>query len=76
MLSRSRRDGEGRLLGRSALLQPFKNEAYLRRNAVPVHAVSETDRLLARPEEYAATALAVSADACWRELVVRRGDGT
>ena len=67
VLSRSRRDGDGRLLGRSALLQPFINEAYLRRNAVPVHAMSETDRLLARPEEYAATALAVSADACWRD---------
>ena len=66
MLSRSRRDGDGRLLGRSVLLQAFPTEAYLRRNAVPVHAMSETDRLLARPAEYATSNLAVSADTCWR----------
>ena len=66
VLSRSRRDGEGRLLGRSTLLQGFPLETYLRRNAIPEHAMSETDRLLARTDEYATAAAAASAEACWR----------
>jgi PD-(D/E)XK nuclease superfamily len=66
VLSRSRRDGEGRLLGRSALLQGQPAETYVRRNAVPSHAMSETDRLLARPGEFAALPQAVTAGTCWR----------
>ena len=66
-LSRARRDSDGRLLGRSPLLAGHDGEAYLRRNAVPVHAFSETDRLMARPEEYAADAQALSAQSCWRD---------
>ena len=42
-------------------------ETYLRRNAVPVHAFSETDRLMARPQEFAADPQAVSAQGCWRD---------
>ena len=49
VLSRSRRDSEGRLLGRSSLLGGQGAEIYVRRNAVPGHAFSETDRLMARP---------------------------
>ena len=49
VLSRARRDSDGRLLGRSPLIAGFGEEAYLRRNASPEHAFSETDRLLARP---------------------------
>lgn len=67
VLSRARRDGEGRVMGRSALLHGLPPETYLRRNAVPAHAFSETDRLLARPAEYRATEQARSAINCWRD---------
>jgi len=66
VLSRARRDSDGRLLGRSTLLQGQPDEVYLRRNRVPDHAFSETDRLTARPQEFRALPQAVSAAACWR----------
>lgn len=66
VLSRARRDSDGRLLGRSTLLQGQPDEIYLRRNRVPDHAFSETDRLTARPQEFRAVPQAVSAAACWR----------
>jgi hypothetical protein len=65
VMSRARRDSEGRLLGRSPLLPNAVAEIYLRRNAVPVHAMSEADRLLARPAEFAAGPQAISAARCW-----------
>src|SRR3546814_18280059 len=65
-MSRARRDSEGRLLGRSALLGPASEEIYIRRNAVPAHAFSETDRLLARPAEFARDGKAISAPKAWR----------
>ena len=67
VLSRARRDSEGRLLGRSPLLAGHGEETYLRRNAVPAHAFSETDRLMARPKDFAAVPQAVSAQGCWRD---------
>ena len=67
VLSRARRDSDGRLLGRSVLLQGQPEESYLPRNAIPFHAMSETDRLLARPEEFAGVPQAVSAVTCWRD---------
>lgn len=66
VFSRARRDSEGRLLGRSPLLPTELVETYLRRNDAPAHAFSETDRLLARPADFAAEPRAVSAAACWR----------
>ena len=66
VLSRARRDSDGRLLGRSPLLTGLGAEEFLRRNSVPEHAFSETDRLLARPEEFRGDAQAISAIACWR----------
>lgn len=66
VLSRSRRDNDGRLLGRSTLLQGQPPEIYLSRNRTPEHAFSETDRLLARPREFRALPQAIAADACWR----------
>ena len=67
VLSRARRDEEGRLLGRSALLlQVPADETYLRRNTVPAHAFSETDRLIARPEEFGTLPQAAAASTCWR----------
>lgn len=65
VLSRARRDREGRLLGRSALLYGYDDESYLHRNAIPVHAFSETDRFMARPWEFAENPQAISAQACW-----------
>jgi hypothetical protein len=67
ILSRARRDSDGRLLGRSPLLAAHGDETYLRRNAVPAHAFSETDRLMARPQEFAADHQAIGARACWRD---------
>jgi hypothetical protein len=67
VLSRARRDSDGRLLGRSPLLIEHGEETYLRRNAVPVHAFSETDRLMARPQDFNADPQAVSAQSCWRD---------
>ncbi|GAB5429173.1 MAG: PD-(D/E)XK nuclease family protein [Devosia indica] len=67
VLSRARRDSDGRLLGRSPLLAGYGEETYLRRNATPAHAFSETDRLMARPGEFAADPQAVSAQGCWRD---------
>jgi hypothetical protein len=66
VMSRARRDSEGRLLGRSALLGPASDEIYIRRNAVPAHAFSETDRLMARPDEFARDSQAISATTAWR----------
>ncbi|MFB9982378.1 PD-(D/E)XK nuclease family protein [Mesorhizobium kowhaii] len=67
ILSRARRDSDGRLLGRSPLLAARGDETYLRRNSVPTHAFSETDRLMARPQEFAADPQAIAARACWRD---------
>ncbi|MHB8241772.1 MAG: PD-(D/E)XK nuclease family protein [Solirubrobacteraceae bacterium] len=66
VLSRARRHSDGRLLGRSTLLQGQPEEAYLRRNSVPDHAFSETDRLMARPQEFHNLPQAIAASACWR----------
>jgi len=67
VLSRARRDSDGRLLGRSPLLAGHGDEVYLRRNATPAHAFSETDRLMARPQEFAADPQAIGALGCWRD---------
>jgi hypothetical protein len=67
VLSRARRDSDGRLLGRSPLVAGHGDETYLRRNATPTHAFSETDRLMARPQEFAADLHAACAQGCWRD---------
>jgi hypothetical protein len=66
VLSRPRRGGDGRLLGRSPLLRDFPAGAHLGRNRIPEHAVGEVDRLMARAEEFRATAQAQGAARCWR----------
>lgn len=78
VLSRARRDGDGRLLGRSPLLASHGEGTYLPRNAVPVHTFSETDRLMARPHEFSADPQAISAQNCWldwRRTEVTAHDG-
>jgi hypothetical protein len=67
VLSRARRDGDGRLLGRSTLLQGHADEIYLPRNRIPEHAFRETDRLLARPQEFQILPQAAAAAGCWRD---------
>ena len=67
VLSRARRDSDGRLLGRSPLLRDQPDESYLPRNRIPEHAFSETDRLMARPEEFQSSSQARAANACWRD---------
>jgi hypothetical protein len=67
VLSRARRDSEGRLLGRSPLLDGQATEVYLGRHAVPMHAFSETDRLMAHPAEFRLNTQAASASNCWRD---------
>lgn len=66
VMSFSRRDSEGRLLGKSPLLPNTSEEIYLQRNNIPTHAMSETDRLLARGNEFSADTQGRSATACWR----------
>ena len=65
-ISFSRRDVEGRLLGRSPLIGDL-SETYLSRGHTPEHAASEADRLLARQSEFQNTPIAVSGIGCWRD---------
>ena len=65
-LSYSRRDAEGRLLGRSPLIASM-DRTYLARARIPEHVASEADRLLARPSEFAATPIGRSGLAVWRD---------
>lgn len=70
-ISFSRRDVEGRLLGRSPLVGEFK-QTYLSYGRVPEHAASEPDRLTARPTEFRATPTAQSGLATWRDWYRRQ----
>lgn len=70
-ISFSRRDVEGRLLGRSPLVGEFK-ETYLSYGRIPEHAASEPDRLTARPTEFRATPSARSGLAAWRDWYRRQ----
>jgi PD-(D/E)XK nuclease superfamily protein len=67
-VSYSRRDVEGRLLGRSPLIGSLE-ENYLGRGRTPEHAASHSDRLLARPREFEQLPMATSALRCWRDWV-------
>ena len=66
VLSFGRRDATGRLLGRSPLL-PDGQVTHLRRARIPDHAMSEGDRLMARPGEFATSTRAQTAIGCWRD---------
>lgn len=65
--SRARRDSEGRLNGVSPLYPRNVREAYLVQSREPEHAVSASDRLLARATEFAALPLARGALLTWRD---------
>lgn len=64
--SAGRRDATGRLLGLSPLMPAAPELRHLRRARIPEHAMSEPDRMMARPDEFAATSRARSAALCWR----------
>ena len=65
--SASRRDATGRLLGLSPLMPSHPAPERLARTRIPAHAMSEQDRMMARPAEFAGTARATSANACWQD---------
>ena len=67
MCSASRRDATGRLLGLSPLMPASPAPERLARTRIPAHAMSEQDRMMARPAEFAGTPRAVSANACWQD---------
>jgi hypothetical protein len=73
-VSLSRRDVEGRLLGRSPLVADMPEQIYLGRARIPQHAASESDRLLARPAEFVTMPAGISGLACWRDW--QRGEIT
>lgn len=64
-ISRSRRSAEGGVLLPSPLLAEFGQSIALRRGRTPHHAFSESDRLLARPQDAEALPRVRSAIACW-----------
>ncbi len=64
-VSFSRRDIEGRQLGRSPLIGGAE-WTYLSRARIPSHAASDSDRLLARASEFQSTPIAEAGSACWR----------
>jgi hypothetical protein len=76
--SRSRRDSEGRLLGISPLAPSEVASEHLQRSRIPQHAFSESDRLLARRQEFSETEGAKSAASCyrnWRSPKITAHDG-
>jgi hypothetical protein len=76
--SRSRRDSEGRLLGTSPLAPSEVASEHLQRSRIPQHAFSESDRLLARRQEFSETEGAKSAVSCyrnWRSPKITAHDG-
>ena len=54
-------------MGLSPLLPHDVVPERLRRTRVPKHAMSEQDRMMARPAEFAGTARALSANGCWQD---------
>lgn len=69
VLSWARRDAEGRVLGISSLVpgELIASASRLSRTGIPHHAMSESDRLLARADEFADLPRAISAGACWED---------
>lgn len=66
VLSRSRRTAQGGRVAGSPLLEPYGASTALSVMRIPPHAFSESDRLLARPEEGAASPRVAIASTCWR----------
>ncbi|MDE0100068.1 MAG: PD-(D/E)XK nuclease family protein [Truepera sp.] len=73
--SRARRDSEGRLNGMSPLYPHQLGETYLAQSREAEHAASATDRLMARPDEFARLPRAVSALQTWSDWHGERVSG-
>lgn len=67
VLSRSRRNAQGGQLSASPLIPQGASAQILKRARIPQHAFSEADRLLARPDEAAASPALAAANLCWRD---------
>ncbi|WP_375461444.1 PD-(D/E)XK nuclease family protein [uncultured Enterovirga sp.] len=67
VLSRSRRNAQGALTGPSPLLPSSIASRDLARDRLPEHALSEADRIAARPQEALRTAPIAAATQCWRD---------
>jgi hypothetical protein len=67
VLSRSRRDAQGKPLAPSPLLRQYTDDVALKRNRIPRHAFSASDRLAARPREAATLPAIVAATRCWTQ---------
>ena len=65
--SRARRNSEGRLNGVSPLYPHGLGETYLAQSREPEHAASESDRLMARPQEFSRRPRARSARQTWTD---------
>ena len=65
--SRARRDSEGRLNGISPLYPHDLGEAHLAQSREPEYAASASDRLMARPAEFAGLPRAISALGTWAD---------
>src|SRR3984893_9555708 len=63
---RKRRNAQGNLLAASPLVPHGVRTTTLKRARIPRHAFSESDRLLARPDDAAASPAIAAANACWR----------
>jgi hypothetical protein len=63
----ARHDGDGKVLGKSHLLSTdlLGQATHLFRNAKPLHALSDADRLQAQPEDLNEDPSAIRALACW-----------
>ena len=78
VLSLSRRSAEGTVLATSPLATSGPQRRSLQRGRRPAHALSESDRLLARPTEAATEPAVAQAMSCWRDWQrpdVTRHDG-
>lgn len=65
VLSQSRRNAQGGQLSASPLVPQGAALQILQRARIPQHAFSETDRLIARPNEAAASPALAAAHLCW-----------
>lgn len=66
VLSRGRRNAQGGLVSASPLVPQGVPVQVLKRARIAQHAFSETDRLLVRPDEAAASPVLTAANGCWR----------
>ena len=71
VLSNGRLSSEGRHLGSSVLMPPVANIDILHRDGTAPHALTEADRLLARPQDRNSDPIASSAMAAWHNWGLR-----